>query len=673
MELKRVPFLIIALAVALVPFVTSRHLFYGAVNAKYFFVLAAVSALALYVSSVLVRRGHVLTFRSRPLLIATLALLAVHYLSMFAGVYPLGSFYSDIIRSTGVLFLTYVAFLSLATGELFAKRDWMLLWRAVAAAGGIFALLSFFGPEGLDLSGRLLSVNLTISGLTIANSTFAGAFLVLSFLITLLALAQSAPGTRARLLLGFSALAQLFSPILIGERLWAGEASLASVFSQPTVLLGAARASGAALLLVILYLLGWLAIDRFARERLKRIAVRAWAGLFIVGLVGVVALLFVPGSAVREAYTTESTAARLIVWEGGLTAFRDRPLLGWGPENFRIAHDRYLDNQLYLDENIGEVWFDRAHNLVVDTLVSVGSVGALAFLAVLLFFLRTIVRAQKRGLLAPLEAQLLGILPFAHALQLQTSFDTVTTYVLVGLVAGYGLFLERELARADRVSGPPDAKPSVASKVFGGALALAALAGFWFGAVKEYARQDALFELFATEETVAQTERIGRTLEGPPRFEMIRLPSSSLVKGTLEQLPRVAEAERAALLSATRTELDLYASAYERYLLRVREDYRARMNYVHLLLLKTTFGENRLADAKAIIEDSYRLSPENPLTYALHALAELYGGNVAGAREKAQEMLALNPDIEFSQEVASYIEEQAKQFPTITILKLENL
>ena len=97
------------------------------------------------------------------------------------------------------------------------------------------------------------------------------------------------------------------------------------------------------------------------------------------------------------------------------------------------------------------------------------------------------------------------------------------------------------------------------------------------------------------------------------------------------------------------------------------------MNYAYLLLIMMALGEDRVDDAKQIIQDSYALSPGNPLTYILNALAELYGGNVRESDRLMIEALAINPDIEFTQAAAVYFEKQKTLFPNISVLKLTNL
>lgn len=68
---------------------------------------------------------------------------------------------------------------------------------------------------------------------------------------------------------------------------------------------------------------------------------------------------------------------RLIAWEAAGDAAAERPLAGWGPENFRIAFDRFGDpgRPYVLDRSIS---YDRAHNVFAEAAVAAGLPGLLA-------------------------------------------------------------------------------------------------------------------------------------------------------------------------------------------------------------------------------------------------------------------------------------------------------
>ena len=74
--------------------------------------------------------------------------------------------------------------------------------------------------------------------------------------------------------------------------------------------------------------------------------------------------------------------ARYIVWKMAWNGFLERPILGWGLENFNVTFGKHFDSKLYLREYGGEIWFDRAHNIVLDTLINSGIVGLISYLSI---------------------------------------------------------------------------------------------------------------------------------------------------------------------------------------------------------------------------------------------------------------------------------------------------
>jgi len=654
-----------AVFIFLLPFAVSKIILYGANNTKYFLTTGFVVVLGLYVSYLILKGENHVNFRSRWFLGILIITLGFFYLSAFWGVDPMRSLWSDTLRGTGLLFLTSLGLLAFLVSEILTKKDWWLVRWGIIASSSLFAFLTYFGQEGLDI--------IKTHGLTFGNSTFAGTYLLLSLFITSFELFRVESGSRQRKILSILAVVQLLSPILL--RCKAFFLETLDIFSNPLHILGSSRASGATAILAILYLLGFTVIRRFGKNH-KKYLYPIWIFGFLLAISISVGMLFVSGSFIQEKYIESATAARVIVWESGLEAVKERPFLGWGPENFRQAFESHFNNDLFLDQNIGEVWFDKAHNIIVDSLVTVGIIGTLLILILWFYFALVVFRAYKNNIIGFYEANLLGVLPLFHLLQLQTSFDTPSSYAFLAIILGYGLWLEKEMVY--NIPQPGEDKSFIFGFNIQKGLAVLILVGVLFGGKKvlidEFVRQRALAKIFQATNRDEQTMFIRKALDDKIDFESLRLSSNSMIKGSFSQIASArTDSERERIMNITKEQLDLYEEYYLKYLERVPTDYRARMNYAHLLLTKTILGENRTAEAKIIIADSYHLSPDNPLTYVLDSVAYLYGGDLEASEEKINAGVALNPEIAFSQQVLKYIQQQKEQFPKIGILKIENL
>lgn len=648
---------------ALLPFFFSRTLFYGAVNAKFFFAILAIDLLVLIAGYKLWTRKDALSIEGKWMLGGIALVTLVQYLTTFTGVHPERSLFSDIIRSTGVLFLTHIAALAVLLGSTLTTKDWSLIRRSVALSAAAFSTLAIVGTEGLGISGYFLWLNLDINGFSFGNSTFAGSYLLLALALALVELTRSESKKWRNIMLAASVLV-LASPLLLNIGILFGKTPFAEVISDPSLLLGSARASSVAAYALVFFMLGALAIRKFAPEKSKKAGLVSWAVLWVVGIAAGLALLFMPGSPVQEAYIQASSEARLIVWGAGMEAVGERPMLGYGPENFGYAFETHFDNRVYLKENFGEAWFERAHNVFVDTLSASGAIGIASFALLILAFWYAVYRGSRAGVIALPETLLLAALPVAHILQLQTAFDTVGSYVLLGVIGGYALYLERQ-------PGEGIALPSWSGKALAVVVIVLALLSFKFVFLDELSRQEALFSTFSKQTPDEQLIATKKSLERASNFELLRLSSASFLSGTLAQLAEGTDQKK--LAAVLKPFIAEYKGAYERYLSEHPDYYRARMNYAYLLLTSVIFGEGEIEKAKGIIAESYELSPGNPLTYILDGLAAFYEGDVKTAKAKVNEAIALNPDIELGHEVLDYMERQESRVPRISLLRLQNL
>ena len=109
--------------------------------------------------------------------------------------------------------------------------------------------------------------------------------------------------------------------------------------------------------------------------------------------------------------------------------------MGYGLESFSFIYDKYY--QVSLLETIPEsLFFDRAHNKIVDILVASGIIGLLSYLAIFAtaFFVIFKNYKEKFSLFSPfvLIALLLG-----HFVQNIFSFDTINSYLIFFLILGF--------------------------------------------------------------------------------------------------------------------------------------------------------------------------------------------------------------------------------------------
>ena len=129
--------------------------------------------------------------------------------------------------------------------------------------------------------------------------------------------------------------------------------------------------------------------------------------------------------------------SRQKLWYAGLLAFRDHPLLGVGPDNFRRTYGHYLGRE-QADERL------HSNNFYIEVLSTLGLAGLAAFVALIIAMARTARRAGSvpghRILVFGLSAALAAYL--VHG-TLDYFLEFTPTYGLLWLLAGALVGLER--------------------------------------------------------------------------------------------------------------------------------------------------------------------------------------------------------------------------------------
>jgi len=108
-------------------------------------------------------------------------------------------------------------------------------------------------------------------------------------------------------------------------------------------------------------------------------------------------------------------------------------LIGWGPENFSIAYNKYYDPHYYEFE---QSWFDRSHNKLMDVFVMHGLLGLLAYLSIWIFFFFGVLWRKK------ISWENIGLLFFGTAYFTQNLFvfDSVSTFIPFFVMLGYAVY-----------------------------------------------------------------------------------------------------------------------------------------------------------------------------------------------------------------------------------------
>ena len=634
------------------PFINYSSFLYGGSSTRSLNLVIFAGFLGLALGVWLFRKSSSLSFVKSPLFLALALYLLVLVTSGVLGLNFSTTFWSVATRMTGLWYFLSLGFFMLLLFALMSdKVRQHRLILVVILSTAFYSALSILGHEGYDLIGK----QYVGGAFTFGNTTFAAMYLFGAFLLALYYLLQSEHKKWWMYLLP---IVIIFNPIIISKNVFFGD-----VWHG---VMGDARSTFYVILLSFLMLgVLWL----IAKIRDARTRARASYALFALGLLFASLASFSllsPGGHLREAYLREATAARPLVWEMSEKAIADRPIFGWGADNFQRVFEAHYDNRLLQGEYGNEAWFDRAHNVFIDQLVDNGFVGLLAYFAVYLVVILALIytalhAVEKRD---RIFAAILIVYFTLHIAELQTAFDTSISYPMLAFMFVSAAVLYHR-ARASKKPNfalelPPMARYALGIVLIGffswsltfGALPFAR-AQIVNGAIRKVGSAEKRMPLYPAlfGSPVDQQEFLWRTVTD---FERGIGSDPSVLEDpkTVENLKK---------------ELVMFEEAYADYVRRNPTNFRAHLNLADVLIYQRLFEVNKLNEAQRVLDEAIKLVPQSPQPYWMKAVGYLYMRKFDLAREYAKKGLDLNPKVVQSQAVVQYIDDSIKTFPEIDL------
>jgi O-antigen ligase len=115
-----------------------------------------------------------------------------------------------------------------------------------------------------------------------------------------------------------------------------------------------------------------------------------------------------------------------MAWQG----VKERPILGWGQENYPIVYSKYVDSPIRNPDPSR----DRVHNIIFDQLIAGGFVGLFGYLSI---FATALWGLWRRNTFSVSDQAILSGLFAAYFFQNLFFFDSTTSYILLGTVLAY--------------------------------------------------------------------------------------------------------------------------------------------------------------------------------------------------------------------------------------------
>lgn len=452
-------------AVPFVPLIVSVDLLFPFISGKNFafriiveVILAAWAVLAIRDSSYRPKKSIILW--------AFAIFVGILALADFFGENPYRSFWSNYERMEGLIaHLHLLAYFVVATSVLTTEKLWHRFFYTSFGVNTAIVFFSFF-----QLAGKL---NINQGGVrvdaTFGNATYLATYVLFSiFLLAFYLLRSRETGgvdadvdIRARLVIMGIGVGSIMAayvakapsyvyflvivgilvgyyPFVMSLRHYGGRIFLGLLLLADIFVLYRTETRGDMLGLLCGVALSALLLAIFNRED-KR--VRNWSLGVIVGLVIFVGLFvafknskFIKSNSTLARFASislqEQSSSRFQVWDMSWQGFKERPILGWGQDNFIVVFSKYYAPKMWSQEP----WFDRSHNVFFDWMIASGSLGILSYLGLFGTGLYVLWRSRKFSWTD--KSVLTGLLA-GYFFQNLFVFDNLTSYIMFFSVLGF--------------------------------------------------------------------------------------------------------------------------------------------------------------------------------------------------------------------------------------------
>ena len=365
------------------------------------------------------------------------SLLSVFVVFLLSTIFSADSYFSlwgSPYRSGGFInFVFYIVFAVLAF-ILIKKDDWKKAFNFSIAIGILVSLVAII--QYFSLLPNILAPIPFEPSSTIGNSITLGIYLLLVFFITLtLAIKEFTLNNKQN---KYLKIYYIFSLLLFAF----------------TILITLSRAAYLGLVIGILYFF------LFYPKKIKKLKIAVICLLILmIGFVFYVNTVnqfpnFLGNNtafqSIQKQLSFEKvlTDPRFSAWtQIDYNILKEKPILGLGIENFSVGFDKYWNpNISTVNVNLGAEWWDRAHNIIIQTGSDAGFLGIAAYLALFIILFWRLQKTKSKNRNGEKYEEFL----MSHAVQAMLigyftanlfSFDGFSTYLIFFLLIGYSLHL----------------------------------------------------------------------------------------------------------------------------------------------------------------------------------------------------------------------------------------
>ena len=581
------------------PLIVNKNYFFPFVSPKTIFFRIVVDII--FVAYIVLAASNP-KYRPRitPLAAALALFVGVLFFTSIIGVNFERSFWSVFERMTGLLtFLHLFAFYVVLVSCFQERKYWEKILSASVLAASLISLYVLFSQDVVTKGGG-----------TLGNSSFLSSYLIFNIFFAAFLLIWK----KGFSLVAYGSALALFLVLLF--------------FNPGNVTRGAVSAFIVGMICLAVFYLFSLRERKFKNIALLLVI------LLILGTIGFFQLDFVKEK-IDELRQSSSIRSRLIIGSIAFEAWQEKPWFGWGWENFNVPFAKYYPPALPFT---GDAWYDRVHNVVLDTGAASGIIGLLSYLSIFgvaIFALAgwariVLAQAQKRDILVPLALIALLLVYFLQNLWV---FDMISSYIMFFLTLafiGFSIYPKEQKEQTKAVPLP---------NFVAGLLIVVAVFALFYGNIQpaRASRQIIKGLVYGVEQSVPAFQK-ALSLSPITQFEVPERFSARL--------------DELATLPNQNPQLIIYGfqaaeEEFKKAILKNPKDIRLMMflGRHYNSFYQITGDKQKLAQAQEVLQKAIEISPGNQQLYWTLTQTRLHQGESKEALALAAKALDMEPKL----------------------------
>jgi O-antigen ligase len=592
------------------------------------------------------------------------AFVLILFIANIFGIYPHKSFFSNFERMEGffTILLLFFYFIVLS-GVMRSEKTWERLLNTILSAGVIMAVFALAEQ----------SEGVTRVSAQLGNSTYLGAYMLFNMFIAFFMLIRYfqrinlEPASRYTAIVTYGVIILLDFYVFYntGTRgallgIFAGTVFISVLFAFFQKENKKLKFAGMGILALIIISVGLLYSFRNAPAVQNNPLLSRFAAL-------------VAAPTDISTYVETQGKGRLGIWSIALEGVKERPILGWGQDNFNYVFNKNYDPKMYDQEQ----WFDRAHNVFFDWMVAGGILGLLSYLSLFGFAFYVLWRKKREDTdhhFSFADKTILSALLIAYFIHNLFVFDSLTSYILFFTILAFISFHEKSAGLVEKLkAGIFDfLKDSKTQAALSGGFIIASMIGIYYLAILPWISASSLIDALTYNNTVfasavpprsAQQESLlenelnafksaidsGIVGRSEAREQLLQsasmiVPSNNFSTSTRQSYDQEAQGQMKAQMEETPEDVR-YILFYASYLNRTGRQEESFPYFVRANELSPNkqsilhdqgtayINADRFNEALEIYRRAYELEPSNQEALSYYIMALIYAGENAKADE----------------------------------------